>query len=373
MVIGKIVSCLILFLALYFKSYGQIEVIENPEWGKWQEREKAPISFELIQTFGTDFPDESAVFSSGNGIWSVATDSIGNVYVLDIDVEMLVKFSSEGEVLWKIDQRGNGPGDLNNPQSLAVADSIYITNLRGTRLDIFSKEGEYVESINLDRISKQSISIIGVINNRHLILKTEILGKIGIQISVLDIHDEFKLISQYEATEETEFEIPENELLIPKTTIIDDLVVVSKSFTYGFSYYRMNGTLVKEINREFPRYMRPGFSNSGNIPTMVALSKVYPPYKVEDEYLINFIHWPTKIDDPDEAVKKMSKMKFPELGTHNSLDIFSLEGKLLYSIESIGIIPEIGWLKHTDQKGNLYTVTGMPFPQVRKYKVSINK
>ena len=110
--------------------YAQNIVTNNLEWGLWQHREDSVITFDLIQVYGTDFPDESAVFSSVNGIWTVDSDEYGNIYVLDNDAPMLVKFSSAGEVMWKIERKGKGPGDLYVPNGLAVGKKKYIYLIR---------------------------------------------------------------------------------------------------------------------------------------------------------------------------------------------------------------------------------------------------
>ncbi|HSH50466.1 MAG TPA: hypothetical protein VK982_01970, partial [Bacteroidales bacterium] len=114
----KAILLLSYFLLIWANINAQVEVINNPERGVWQDRQDSVLSFELVQVYGTDYPDDNAVFSSVNGILSVDTDEFANVYVLDNDAHMLVKFSPDGEVLWKIDQKGKGPGDLFAPDGL---------------------------------------------------------------------------------------------------------------------------------------------------------------------------------------------------------------------------------------------------------------
>jgi hypothetical protein len=72
----------------------QVDVINNPEQGVWQDRQEPPISFELVQAFGSEFPDVGAAFSTSSKIAGVETDGEGNVYILDNQVPLLVKYSS---------------------------------------------------------------------------------------------------------------------------------------------------------------------------------------------------------------------------------------------------------------------------------------
>jgi len=354
--------------------HAQNIVTNNPEWGLWQHREDSVITFDLIQVYGTDFPDESAVFSSVNGIWTVDSDEYGNIYVLDNDAPMLVKFSSAGEVMWKIERKGKGPGDLYVPNGLAVGKKyIYISNQIGARIDVFDKKGKFLKTLKIDNLDEKQRSVIGIIENRYLVLGTsKIPGKIGMEFTILDIEYKYEKVSEFKATEDIDFEIPGTGWIYPKTSIVDGFIVITKSFNYGFKYYRIDGTLVKEINRDASKYMRPGIGKIGNRNMMMSLSTVYAHHKIECGYLLNFVSWPTNIDDPDRAVSQMGKGNFPELKSQSSLDLYSPDGNLLYSVEKMGLIPEIGWIKHSDDVGYLYTVVGNPYPQVRKYKVNIS-
>lgn len=368
----KAILLLSYFLLTWANINAQVEVINNPERGVWQDRQDSVLSFELVQVYGTDYPDDNAVFSSANGILSVDTDEFGNVYVLDNDAHMLVKFSPDGEVLWKVDQKGKGPGDLFAPDGLAVGDSIFLSNQIGTRLDLFDMKGQFLKTISINNLEEKQRSVIGIIEDRYLVLGSgKIPGKIGIEFTVLDILNKYKIVSEFEATEDVEFEIPGTGWIYPKTSIIDGLIVMAKSFHYGFNYYTMDGTLVREINRDASKYKRPGFGKSGGKPMLMALSSIYAQHKIENGYLLNFVSWPTKIDDPDKAVNQIGTGNFPELGSYSSLDLYSPGGKLLHSSEMKGLIPEIGWLKHADDTGYLYTVVGVPYTQVRKYKVNV--
>lgn len=364
------------FLFIYLLNsillFGQVEVINNPEKGLWQDREESPITFELVQTYGAEFPDLGAAFSTSDNINSIKTDHKGNVYVLDSRLPLLVKFSDSGKHIWEWSQEGRGPGDLQIPLGLGVTDSlIFISNLFGSRLDVLDNSGNFIESINTSEFSKSPLNLIGVIDERFLVMKNNVSGKAGIQVTVLDIDNELDVFSQFEATDETELEIPAGAQINKSASIIDEQIVVAGAMSYEMCYYDKEGNLKKKVKREFQDFFRPGVYNGGQRGYALQLGGLVPFYETADEYLLNYVIWPTNIDDPDQAAEDATKGKFPKLDQKNSIDLFTNQGKLLFSIKKDGFVPEIGRLKHSDNEGFIYTTSNTPYPQVRKYKVKI--
>jgi hypothetical protein len=86
-------------------------------------------------------------------IASVCEDPSGNLYVLDRMEHKVLKFSPEGKLTHTFGQKGQGPGDFQNPHLLAftpkgrlvVADEMY-------NLTFLTEEGHFVERIHLDSL-----------------------------------------------------------------------------------------------------------------------------------------------------------------------------------------------------------------------------
>jgi len=91
---------------------------------------------------------------------SVCEDSDSNFYVLDRMEHKVFKFSPEGELIQTFGQKGQGPGDFQNPHLLAytpngqlvVADEMH-------NLSFLSEEGDFIERIHLD--GRLAVSLIG--------------------------------------------------------------------------------------------------------------------------------------------------------------------------------------------------------------------
>jgi hypothetical protein len=350
--------------------FGQIEIINNPEKGLWQDQLESPLSFELIQIFGTDYPDERAVFSGINSINGVKTDSSGNLYILDYGARMLVKFSPTGEVLWKMDKRGRGPGDIENPLGMAVnEETIVIANVYGTRLDLISTNGDFIESISTESINGYGMVLKGFIDSRYLVMVSGTRGKAGFRVVVLDAWESFKLISEFQTYSDNNISIPEDETIVSSVTLVGDKIVVGGVWTYSYSYYDIYGNLKKTINREFSRYMKPGIYESGSGNHTTFYGEAQGLYPVGGSYLIGYINWSTTIDDTNKLAEQHYKRNFQKLGLNTVLDLFSEKGELLYTLENESIIPEIGMLMHTDQEGYLYTAVNRPYTMIKKYQI----
>jgi hypothetical protein len=93
-------------------------------------------------------------------IASVCEDSDSNFYVLDRMEHKVFKFSQKGELIQTFGQKGQGPGDFQNPHLLAytpndqlvVADELY-------NLSFLTQKGDFIERIRLD--GRLAVSFIG--------------------------------------------------------------------------------------------------------------------------------------------------------------------------------------------------------------------
>jgi hypothetical protein len=76
--------------------------------------------------------------------WYVAVDSDGSIYVMDRGDDCVKVFSKEGGFIRSIGRRGQGPGELQNPNSihlLANHDLVFEDFIRG--LNYFDKDGSF--------------------------------------------------------------------------------------------------------------------------------------------------------------------------------------------------------------------------------------
>ncbi len=101
--------------------------------------------------------NKDLIFAS---IASICEDPDSNLYVLDRMEHKVLKFSPGGELIQTFGQKGQGPGDYQNPHLLAftqkrrlvVADEMY-------NLTFLNEEGHFIERIHLD--GRLAVGFIG--------------------------------------------------------------------------------------------------------------------------------------------------------------------------------------------------------------------
>jgi DNA-binding beta-propeller fold protein YncE len=87
---------------------------------------------------------------SGDGQFTnpsyIAVDPSGNVYVTDSGNNRVEKFSSSGAFLAKWGTAGSGNGQFTNPYAIAIdqAGKVYVTEWDGQRVQVFTSAGVYV-------------------------------------------------------------------------------------------------------------------------------------------------------------------------------------------------------------------------------------
>lgn len=120
--------------------------------------------------------------------------------------------------------------------------------------------------------------------------------------------------------------------------------------------------------------MKPGLYNSGGSRAIRMFGGVNAPFIFPDGYMMAKVQWPANVPDSDEYLEKnMKGANVPEVIWKNSIDFFSPDGRLLYSMESDGFAPEIGAIQHVDEFGTIYTARTTPNPVIYRYKLNVSE
>jgi 6-bladed beta-propeller len=93
--------------------------------------------------------DGDSNYQFGNGLWDLAVDKNGNLYILDYD--RLLKYDSSGKFLETIGKKGEGPGEFLQPRRLFADEKgdIYVSD-RYRFLHLFGSDGKFVKKIALE-------------------------------------------------------------------------------------------------------------------------------------------------------------------------------------------------------------------------------
>lgn len=119
-----------------------VKVVKNPEDPVYGE-----IIFDLEEdlSIGNESDQNYMFFRTGG----IATDSQGNIYIVDGGNHRIQKFRSDGQFLQTIGRKGQGPGEFESPYDvwLDPEENIYVSE--GRKIQIFNKDGEFIRSVKL--------------------------------------------------------------------------------------------------------------------------------------------------------------------------------------------------------------------------------
>ncbi len=102
--------------------------------------------FDALGNFITQWGSPGSGAGQFNAPSFIAVDASGNVYVTDSGNNRVQKFTSGGAFVTQWGTPGSGPGQFNNPYAIAVDDSgdVYVTEWNGCRVQVFTNSGAYV-------------------------------------------------------------------------------------------------------------------------------------------------------------------------------------------------------------------------------------
>jgi hypothetical protein len=124
-----------------------LTVVQNPKKPKLSGQ---VLSFAGDLSIGVAEGEEEYMFSRISGI---AVDEEDNIYVLDYTEAHLDVYDSEGSHVKTIGKKGQGPGEMASPFSIAITKNkeIVIQDLNNRKFLFFSMDGTYLKSVSAAR------------------------------------------------------------------------------------------------------------------------------------------------------------------------------------------------------------------------------
>lgn len=119
------------------------EWAEASDDGIWEGDSTHNLSFELLRIYGGELKQEPIFFSIES--FAVSGDTI---FIADDQTQQLIAIDFNGDLLWKVGGVGEGPGLFSGIGQIAVNKNyIIVSNMRNSRIDLFSRAGEWLKSI----------------------------------------------------------------------------------------------------------------------------------------------------------------------------------------------------------------------------------
>lgn len=348
--------------------------IEHTATNVWEDHGTAPLQFKHEQTFGTAEEPSERVLADVHGL---TVDEKGTVYILDRGNHRLVAFNSDGSVRWTTGRPGQGPGEFFLPQALVWngGKHLYVSNQFGARIDVWDTTGTFRARHALDAVERPS-GLSGVVG-KYLISTSTGFGDTPPHVHVIDAKT---------WTLRESFDIGSSQGLPEGTGVTFDVSVdpEERAFwagniaTYSVRRYMLDGTKTHEITRSniaLPEIKALGRDEGG--PRLETRSRVAAPLRLDSGHLLVASNWQTNPEEhmagsDVESGHTAGRTRFED-GYASAVDLFDPEGAFMGRLQWDGEpIPGIGQLRTVGPNEKLYTYRSDPFPQVRRYAVSVD-
>ncbi|MEX0720020.1 MAG: hypothetical protein WD059_05080 [Balneolaceae bacterium] len=344
--------------------------VDNPEYGIYQQEPSPPFSFELVDTISPDLPEHFIL----SGFSELLTDPDGNIYFMDAQQNKLISLSSDGALRWMTGEEGRGPGDFESAYSMITdGNQLYIGNMQGARLDVFSYAGDFQKSYNL--AEKVSFGTLwGFLSTGEIIIAAPNWDDWGPYINIIEIiGDTVSTKGDFFIDQSGDVETIQGMTSRSSISVHNNEIHTGSIIDYSIETHDSADTLTRKIRRDFDRIVRPGMHTEGSSTMIKSFGRVGAPRFLPNGFFIVNAKWATNVDDPDRYTRLSRNGASTELEFANSIDIYNPEGQLLYSFESEGFNPEIGAVTHIDEKGFIYTTnTDQEMQVVKKYRLILN-
>ena len=341
--------------------------VHNPSGGLWQDRDPAPVRFELEQVFGVDTEPADEIIGDTDP-HGVAVDGEGNVYVYDEGAGQLIAFAADGSVRWRTGRKGQGPGELDHPRGIAWDgdSSIWVANASLQRLDVWSTGGEFLATHSLADRGLPTGMLLGFLDPTTFAVEDGSPQALaGGELGIVDV-------AAWETLAQVDIDVATTDLSLNRwvvsMAVTDGVVAVGDVDSYELHFFDRKGALIRVISRDFDRMV--GQVASGNTPVMYSFLE--PAVRLPTGHWLTVSLW-VDVEDADvDLTRRLAEGTLSDRPFRASVDVFDPEGRFLYAHGSDGPVPLIGQLQLVGPDGKLYTTASDPYPQVRRYRVDID-
>jgi len=284
-------------------------------------------------------------------ILSANVDEQGNIYILDPNLSVVRKFDKNGQFLWELSQKGQGPGEFMRVVDLAVGQEgkVFIADQDNRKIMIFSSAGQFVDEFKVIDGEPTKIAV----DSRDFIYVNFLW-----RLKDFLIHKYSPRGEKITAFMEARFNEEKDPFLRGVKNDIcfcispQDNIYVSFNYDYEIVRYSSMGELIKTWTRDLPQKPSP--------------LKKYNPQPGWLEAKGDIIIQDIAIDSQGN-INTLWGWLASEKGL--LIDIFSPEGQYLGNFYS-GVKPlDILQYFHIDKKDNLYIIEPLKEPKLYRFKM----
>jgi len=341
--------------------------VTNPADPLWPSDGSPRIEFELEQVFGADEAPEEAMLA---GIRSIAVDDVGRVYVLDQGDNRLVAFAASGDFLWSDGSLGEGPGDIERPRGVVWngADFLYVANQSGARIDTWSTDGVFLDSALLADFGLPGVWKLGFNPPSTMVLLP--FSRAVTEGHTLSTEGDWEVVDSFTMAPLPDVEQPGRTGVGADSRVAENSIVFGSPFDYEFRLFHLDGRPDRVV-------VRP---NTGFVPAAIDLERgsvgsmgnLDAPVRLADGRWLAHAYWPANISDPIAFTRRRTAGERVRFEWRHAVDVFDDEGRWLTGRRwEYPDWPPFGTIMMIGPDGSLYTSASDPFPQVRRYRVTL--
>ena len=336
-----------------YKEQGVI-IIENEGPGLLERTPSKQIEFEEVLSIGKEFVFYEKL--------DVTVDSEGNIYILDIGNQRILKFNEKGKFIWEAGRKGQGPGEFQSrpshyTYSIKLTPSEDIAVRDDKLIHFFNKSGDYQKTLKTDR----RIWDFDFIPDGRLLISLYLVRQIGNAAAFYSSDGE--LMGGF--PDEYIYDTIKTSMGIvcgARYIVRSDKVYVSLLAPYEIREYNLEGKPLRKIRRDqklespFVKIKDQGRSwQSSNVSG--------PCFISSGGMIVNFV---TLVEEKGTVKRKIGGRERirPILEFKKFLDFFNNKGQFLGSY----VLKERE-LRFIDSKGFFYFSESNPYPRVIRAKL----
>lgn len=271
--------------------------------------------------------EQSDVFFSS--ISDVTSDPQQNIYVLERRPVGLYSYSAEGQLQWKIDDEGAGPGELNRPGSIRFfANKLLVGNQSSSRIDLLTPSGEFVESWTSDELNSKRFSLVGVTDDSLLAISMTVEMKYGVTIRLLSL-DDFHVVEERTIDLESDNPPPRQIRLKLPVSLEGNRIAIGHFYEDSFRLFDQQLDITSNIPSSDGNFIAPIMKVTNGNPSIHIPISNSSPRPIEGKYWFTKISWPLDVGSEAEYMTQLQLLGADELPRHTSARLFSADGKLM--------------------------------------------
>ena len=321
------------------------------------------IDFEASLTLGEESGDDYLMFRNE---LDIAVDNKGNMFILDIGNQRLLKFDKRGEFIWETGRAGQGPGEFQSRPSsysysidLAPSEDIAIED--GKLIHFFDQSGNFLRTSTIEK----RIWGFDFVPDGRLLVSIGLINKIGNSAAFYSEKGEYLSEFPDEYIYDTiqagvGIECGSNYLAT------SDRIYVSLPGPYEIREYTLDGNLIRKVCRDL-KIESPFVKTLEEGRRWQSSDVSGPCFVTPDGMIVNFV---TLVEEKGERKRMMGdrEVTSPILEFNRFLDIFNEKGQFLGSYTLNG-----KELKLIDNEGNFYFSEADPFPRIVRARLKTSE